>query len=116
MRDIDGMLQRWAARVTVGKGSGFPTMSALHPNWQPPAPGQTPTPRTCATDDESEARLVHGFVARLPERLFAAVVAYYLLRGTQPQKAEAAQCSVRTMIDRVQRAQRTIKAYLEGEA
>ena len=40
---IEARLQRWARWVTVGDGSGFPTMSVLHREWTPPSPGTTPT-------------------------------------------------------------------------
>lgn len=112
---IDNMLQRWAERVTVGNGSGFPTMSTLHPSWQPPPPGQMPTMRTFKGDDYGEAAQMHRLVARLSTKQFNAVVAHYLLHVPMAEQAKRLGCGERTVIERVERAQRELRAWLSGD-
>lgn len=117
---IDDRLQRWALAVTVGDGSGYPVKSVLHPSWQPPAPGTTPTLKTA--QGASDVRQTHEAICQLAaqsECLFVAVHVHYILRGTAAQQAEAFAafghpCQPETVATRVEAAHRALAALLQA--
>ena len=111
---IEARLQRWAAAVTVGDGSGFPTMSVLHPEWQPPSPGQTPTMKTSAHSDVRETHREIGFLSM---RLANTVVLHYCLKLPLAAQAERLECGESTVIKRLELAHRQLRAaFAESSA
>lgn len=109
---IEARLVRWANAVTVGDGSGFPTMSVLHPEWQPPSPGVTPTLKTSAHSDVMET---HRALQRLSLRLQNTVAVHYCMRLSVAEQAERLDCAEATVYGRVDRAHRELAALLRGE-
>ena len=102
-------LRRWAEACTVGDGSGYPTMSVLHPGWMPPAPGLTPTLKvTVASDVLQTNRAVRG----LSLKLRAAVVVHYVKRGPIEQQCDELGCSKTTLHERIERAHTELAAAL----
>lgn len=99
---IHERLQRWAQGVTVGDGSGYPAMNVLHPEWQPPSPGATPTLKSTAGSD---VRATHRAIAQhLSDRLVATLVVHYVLRPSVAEQARMLDCSEETVHKRVKRA------------
>lgn len=113
MRDpeIDQRLCRWAQGVTVGDGSGYPTMSVIHPEWSPPSPGVTPTLKTAAGTD---VRQTHRAVLLLSERLQATLVVFYVKRLALGEQARLLECEERTIHARIERAHQLLRALLIG--
>jgi len=107
--EMEARLQRWAHGVTVGDGSGFPVMSVIHPEWQPPSPGVTPTLKVSAGSDVRET---HRAIAQLSARLVATLVAHYVLRPPIGQQALMLDCSTATVYLRVERAHRRLAEVL----
>jgi DNA-directed RNA polymerase specialized sigma24 family protein len=106
---IHARLLAWAQYVTVGDGSGFPTMSVLHPHWQPPSPGTTPSMKVSAP---SGARQTHRAIARLSRRQANTLVVHYVLKLPIELQADRLQCAVPTVYARVEAAQRELRAVL----
>ena len=115
---MEERLQRWALALTVGDGSGYPVKSVLHPSWQPPSPGVTPTLKTASAT--SDVRQTHAAVTRLAEKsecLFVTVHVHYILRGTTAQQAEMLAnfghpCQPATVATRVEAAHRALAQLL----
>lgn len=95
---IEARLQRWAEYVTVGDGSGYPAMSVLHPQWQPPTPGQTPTLKVSAGSDVRET---HRAIGQLSQRLANTVVMHYVIKGPIEEQARRLECAVQTVYMRI---------------
>lgn len=110
---IHERLQRWAQGITVGDGSGYPSMSIIHPEWQPPSPGVTPTLKSTAGSDVRET---HRAIATLSSRLVATVVVYYVLRPPLPDQARMLGCTVDTVHGRIERVHRQLAQLLNMTA
>lgn len=110
----DAMHQRlvdWAQWLRVGDGSGYPTMSVLHEDWSPPSPGITPTMKTSAP---SSARQTHRVMRAWSATLQATVIVHYCYPGmTVAEQADRLGCAERTVVDRVERAQRLLRLALD---
>lgn len=109
IQEIENRLQRWAQGVTVGDGSGFPAMSVIHPSWQPPTPGTTPTMKVAPGSD---VRQTHAAIGKLSERLRATVVAHYVLKWPIADQAQVLECGQATVYARVERAHAELWALL----
>jgi len=108
---IEARLIRWAAHVTVGDGSGYPVKSVLHPTWQPPTPGMTPTLKV---SPQSDAKQTARAILQLPPRLQQTVAVHYLCRHlTLAEQGEALGCQADTVADRIDRAHRLLAGVLE---
>lgn len=105
--EMDGRLRAWAQYVTVGDGSGFPTMSVLHSEWQPPPPGVTPTMKVAAP---SSARQTHRVIAGWSMRMRNTVALYYCTTLSIEDQAERLECAPRTVHQRVEEAHRLLRA------
>ncbi len=93
------LLLDWAQWVMVGNGSGYPTMSVIHPDWSPPSPGVTPTMKVSAP---SSARRINREMAKWSARLRNTVVLVYCIPGmTLDEKARLLGCAVRTVNERI---------------
>lgn len=107
---MEARLQRWAQAVTVGDGSGFPVMSVLHPEWQPPSPGTTPTLKTSAASD---ARETHRALLQLSQRLQNTVAVHYCMKLPLAEQAQRLDCAVDTVHGRIEAAHQALAAALE---
>ncbi|WP_320426482.1 hypothetical protein [Roseateles agri] len=106
---IERLLIEWAQWLQVGDGSGFSTMSVLHPDWSPPSPGLTPTMKTGV---HSSARRTHRAVSALSVRMGNTLVVHYCLRLSLADQAERLQCSASTVTQRVARAHLLLRPAL----
>jgi DNA-directed RNA polymerase specialized sigma24 family protein len=106
---IEARLQRWAQWVTVGDGSGFPTMSVLHREWTPPSPGTTPTLKVSASSD---VRQTHRALEQLSVRLRNTVVVHYCHKVPLAEQARRLECAESTVVQRVAVARRMLLAIL----
>lgn len=106
---MEARLMRWAAGVTVGDGSGFPVMSVLHPEWQPPSPGVTPTMKVSSASDVMQT---HRAIGRLSMRLRNTVVVHYCLRLSLQDQADRLECAIDTVHGRVEQAHREMARVL----
>lgn len=102
---MEARLQRWAQWVTVGDGSGYPVKSVLHPEWQPPSPGITPTLKTAPATD---VRATHRAIGRLSQRLANTLVVHYCLKLSLAEQADRLACSIDAIHNRVERAHRLL--------
>lgn len=108
---IEARLQRWAQWVTAGDGSGFPTMSVLHPSWQPPSPGTTPTLKVAASSD---VRQTHRALERLSLRLKNTVVVHYCHKVPLAEQARRLECAESTVVQRVALVHQLLRAALDA--
>lgn len=106
---IEERLVRWAAGVTVGDGNGFPAMSVIHPEWQPPSPGTTPTMKVSSASD---VRATHAAIGRLSMRLRNTIVVHYCYGGPMDEQAARLDCEVVTVHARIDQAHRELSALL----
>jgi len=106
-------LLRWAQGITVGDGNGFPAMSMIHPQWQPPTPGQTPTMKV---GPASDTRRTHDAVGQLPPALVATVMAHYVLRLSDKDAAAHpdVDCQPATVPKRIETAHRLLARMWDG--
>jgi DNA-directed RNA polymerase specialized sigma24 family protein len=95
---IEARLQRWAQWVTAGDGSGFPAMSVLHPSWQPPSPGTTPTLKV---GSNSDAQQTHRALKQLSLRLRNTVVVHYCHKVPLAEQARRLECAESTVTARI---------------
>ena len=107
--DIHERLLAWAQYVTVGDGTGYPAMSVLHPQWQPPTPGTTPNMKVSAP---SSARQTHRAIAKLKPKSRDALVMHYVKRLPMDQQAEQLGCAAPTVYLRVRTARHELHALL----
>lgn len=107
---IEARLLRWAEAVTVGDGSGYPSMSVLHENWSPPGGGVTPTMK--AAPARSDAAQTHRAIGHLSVRLQNTLVVHYCLRLPMAEQAARLQCGERTVRARIELAHRKLAALL----
>jgi hypothetical protein len=112
---MEARLQRWAQWVTVGDGSGYPVKSVLHPEWQPPSPGITPTLKVAPATD---VRATHWAIAHLvqrgvmSQRLANTLVVHYCMHLSLSDQAMRLECSIDSIHDRVERAHRMLMREL----
>jgi DNA-directed RNA polymerase specialized sigma24 family protein len=95
---VEARLQRWAQWVTAGDGSGFPAMSVLHPSWQPPSPGTTPTLKVGSNND---AQQTHRALKQLSLRLRNTVVVHYCHKVPLAEQARRLECAESTVTARI---------------
>lgn len=107
---IEERLQRWAAAVTVGDGSGYSATNVLHPNWTPPSPGLTPTLK--AAPANADVRRMHQAVGRLSLKQRNAVVMHYVVRPPLAEQCERLGCELRTLYARIEAAHAELRAEL----
>lgn len=108
------LLLDWAQHVMVGDGSGYPTMSVLHPDWSPPSPGVTPTLKV---GSPSSARLVGRIMARWSERLRSTVVLVYCVPALSvAQQAQRLGCAERTVYERVAAAHQLMRMAIQRDS
>ena len=107
--EIEARLQRWAQWVNVGDGSGYPVMSVLHPEWQPPSPGVTPSMKTASASD---TRQTHRAIAKLSQRLANTLVVHYCLKLSIADQAARLDCAEDTVFGRVEQAHRQLAQLL----
>lgn len=105
---IEARLQRWAQAVTVGDGSGYPSMSVIHPNWMPPTKGSRPMLKTAQGGADVQA--THRAIGRLSVKQRDAICLHYAYRLTCAQHADRAGCAERTVRDRLDAARRHLAA------
>lgn len=112
IKAIDDALRRWAAAVAgEGDGSGYPTMSVLHQDWSPPAPGQTPTMKTVRCGGDVER--VHAAIGQLGIRERNTVVVHYCRRLSLEEQAKVLECQAVTVKKRLEAIHRRLAALLD---
>jgi DNA-directed RNA polymerase specialized sigma24 family protein len=109
--DLEYRLRLWAEALATGNGNGYPATSVLHPNWQPPSPGQTPTMKTGPGRD---AMATHRAVRALERKAQVVLFVHYVLRWPIAQQAAALQCQERTVYERVRKAKVELLQRLTG--
>ena len=107
--DIEARLQRWAVAVTVGDGSGYPVMSVLHHEWQPPSLGITPTMKTSG---HSDARETHAALRQLSQRLQNTVAVHYCMKLPVENQAQRLGCAVATVHGRIEVVHKLLRDIL----
>ena len=100
---IETRLIIWAQWLTTGDGSGYPTMSVLHPEWSPPSPGVLPTLMVAAP---STARQTHRAVRALSMRLANTLFVHYCMKLPISEQAVRLECAERTVHGRIEEAHR----------
>lgn len=104
------LLLDWAQWVMVGDGSGYPSMSVIHPDWSPPSLGITPTMKASAP---SSARRINRAMASWSATLRNTVVVVYCIPGmTLAEKAQHLGCAERTVQMRVGMAHQALRLVL----
>lgn len=106
------LLVQWAQMVTVGDGSGYPTMSVLHESWQPPSPGQSPTLKVAAP---SAARRTHRVIGGWSMRLRNTVILHYCTNMPVAEQALRLDCDERTVYTRIEQAHGLLRDALSGK-
>lgn len=113
--DIEARLQSWAQAVTVGDGSGYPSMSVIHPNWMPPTKGSTPAIKLARGGADVHA--THRAIGRLSAKQRDAVCLHYAMRLSAALHAERAGCDERTVRKRLESARNALRAiWAEGSS
>jgi DNA-directed RNA polymerase specialized sigma24 family protein len=106
---VEARLQRWAEACTVGDGSGYATLSVLHPNWSPPGGGQSPTMKVARASDVVDTMRA---VDQLSLKLHQAVVVHYCKRGSIERQCDELDCSKTTLFARIEAAHVSLAALL----
>lgn len=106
---MDALLREWAQWVDSGDGSGFSTMSVLHPDWTPPGGGLLPTLKVAK---RTGVEATHGAVGKLSLRLRNTLVVHYVLKLPVERQAERLGCEVSTVHARVADAHRQLRRWL----
>lgn len=109
IQEIEARLLRWAAYVQVGDGSGYPVMSVLHSEWQPPSPGVTPTLKAVS---RSDVRETHRLIGLLSVRLRNTIVVHYCMKLPVAEQAQRLECAEKTVHARVEIAHRLLRAAI----
>lgn len=105
------LLLAWAQWLRVGDGSGYPTMSVLHEDWTPPAPGIRPAMKSSRP---SAARHTHRIVCQWSATLRATVFVHYCFPAlTVAEQAQRVGCAPRTVHDRIAVAHRLLARALQ---
>ena len=103
--DIEHRLRRWAQALVAGDASGYPAMNTIHPNWQPPTSGITPTLKVSSTADVRE---MTAAIKALPQALQATLLVHYVMRWPMVMQAEKLGCQQRTVYERISTAHRLL--------
>lgn len=103
---IEERLRRWAAALTCGDGSGYPVMSVIHPEWQPPSPGITPTMKVSLLSD---ARATHRCISHMSKRMQDTLVVVYCMRVPLAEQALRLRCTEPAVVARVDLAHRLLQ-------
>lgn len=103
---IDQRLRAWAQWLTTGDGSGYPTMSVLHPSWTPPSPGVTPSLKVSAP---STVHATHRAVRQLSQRLANTVLVHYCMQLSLAEQAARLDCAEATVHQRIEQAHRLLR-------
>lgn len=106
--DVEARLQRWATAVSVGDGSGYPSMSVIHPNWMPPTKGSKPMLKSVRGGHDVQA--THRSIGQLSLKQRDAVCLHYVYRLSTGLHAERAGCAERTVRERLDAARRALAA------
>jgi DNA-directed RNA polymerase specialized sigma24 family protein len=103
-------LVAWGAYVAGGRdASGYPSMSVMHPNWQPPAKGgASKLPRRVVS--YAREQWVDAQVRTMSRKLQDALVARYVMRMSLHDQALALHCELSTVQARVSAAKRKLAA------
>mgnify|MGYP000887730041 CR=1 FL=1 len=109
--EMHARLLEWAQWRKCGDGSGYPTMSVLHPSWSPPSPGITPTLKVAGS---STAKQTHRLMIGWSGRLRNTVALYYLTNLPIAEQADRLDCAERTVHSRIEIAHRMLRAGLAG--
>ena len=104
---IEQRLQRWAQWLKVGDGNGFPVMSVLHKEWQPPVPGTSPTMKV---GHGSDAPATHRAIGQMSVRMRNTLVVHYVLGLSVADQALRLECTEKTVMARVELAHRHLLA------
>jgi DNA-directed RNA polymerase specialized sigma24 family protein len=107
--DIEARLQRWADYVSVGDGSGFPSMSVIHREWTPPSPGMMPSMKVAPSSD---ARQTHRAIGKLSQRQANTLVVHYVLKLPLADQALRLGCAESTVTARIDQAHARLRAEL----
>lgn len=110
---IDARLMRWADAVTVGDGSGYPSVCVLDPDWSPPSPGQTPTMKVSMGGHD--VRATHRAISLLSMRQRNTVVVHYVIKGSVASQAEQLECAPDTVHQRVEQVHAALARILAEE-
>lgn len=102
---IEALLIEWAQWLTVGDGSGYATMSVLHVDWSPPAPGATPSLKVYRPQ---RAAQLHAQILQLSQRLQDTLAVHYVMRLPVAEQARRLECAESTVHSRVQFAKRML--------
>jgi hypothetical protein len=97
---VESMLHAWAEFVSVGDGSGYPTVSVLHKSWMPPAPGRSPTIKVARSS--AAACMVHRALHVLGTKWRRVAVVHYVKGGPIVWQAEQLGCQPGTVHARVE--------------
>jgi DNA-directed RNA polymerase specialized sigma24 family protein len=103
---VEERLQRWAQKVTVGDGSGFPVMSVLHEDWMPPSPGITPSMKV--SSGRNDAMSTHRAIGLLSKRLQDTIAVHYAMRLPMFEQAQRLGCAIDTVHGRIEAAHRLL--------
>lgn len=97
---IEAMLQAWAEYVSVGDGSGYPSVSVLHKSWMPPTPGRTPTIKVARFS--LDAARIEAALRELGTKWWRVAMVHYVKRGSIAWQAEQLDCQPGTVYARVE--------------
>lgn len=108
---IEQLLRVWAQWLMVGDGSGYPSMSTLHPDWSPPSPGITPTMKV---GSPNSARETHRMVGMLSDRLQTTLLLHYCTNLPVAEQAVRLGCQPDTVHKRLQVAHKLLIGVLRN--
>lgn len=108
---IERLLCEWAQWLMVGDGSGYPSMSTLHPDWSPPSPGTTPTMKVAP---HNSAQGTHRMIGLLSDRLQLTLKLHYCTNLPVADQALRLGCQPGTVGKRVQVAHRLLIGVLRN--
>lgn len=106
--DVEARLQRWALAVTVGDGTGYPSVSVIHPNWMPPTKGSRPIMKV--SRDGHDVQATHQSIGQLSVKQRDAICLHYVYRLSTAEHAQRAGCADRTVRERLDAARRCLGA------
>lgn len=107
-------LHAWASWFNAGGcwvDGGWPVKNVLHPAWMPPSCSTSPTWPAGRRADTDE-RQVHAAIAKLSDKLIAALVARYCRNLSGRELADAMSCSEVAAAGRLHRAHDQLGAAL----
>lgn len=115
---VDRRLREWAAWLAGTDGAGYASMSPLHPDWTPPAPGQTPTMKVARHSDgrATHAAIRHAVhIGTLSVRQVDTLVVHYCTPGLSvADQAARLGCQPETLDQRVRVIHRRLAGVLHN--